>query len=174
MGSVLLFFPMNSALAEMRIESSSSRNVRGNATNTTNYPVANAGKDLEVRNNTKVIFNASGSTADVAMINYTWSFYHNGSKVKLYGSAPEFQFEFSGVYLVNLTIIDERGNSAYDLMNVTVEEDEIKDSNENVKLAVILGIGFTALLVLIVMIWSFTLETADRKDRDKEKKEDET
>lgn len=51
----------------------------------------------------------AGSTDNVAVVNWTWDFDHNGSAVELFGESVRFAFERPGTYIVRLTVRDAAG-----------------------------------------------------------------
>ena len=83
-------------------------------------PTADAGPDKEVPFGTVVRFDGSGSTDNIGVSNYTWSFKYNGSSVFLYDSTPEFSFDIAGEYAVELLVRDVAGNERSDVINVSV------------------------------------------------------
>ena len=85
----------------------------------TTEPVAMAGPDREIYPGDKVVFNASGSMDNVGIINFTWSFGYNGSKL-FYTSVFEFVFDLAGTYTITLNVTDAGGNWALDTAVVTV------------------------------------------------------
>ncbi len=64
--------------------------------------------------------NGSASYDDVGVVNWTWTFVHNGSAVTLYGPEQSYRFWSPGTTQVNLTVSDAAGNSGTDVMAVTV------------------------------------------------------
>jgi len=82
-------------------------------------PVANAGPDQTVDEDTVVTFDGSGSTDDVGIVNYTWTF-TDGTAQTLYGVAPTYTFAEPGVYTVNLMVTDAVGLSDNDTVVITV------------------------------------------------------
>ncbi len=82
-------------------------------------PVADAGDDELVQLGDEVAFDASGSSDDLGIVSYEWTFIYNGSEVTLTGSSPTFRFWTEGVYVVTLNVTDSGG--AYDTDTVTVE-----------------------------------------------------
>jgi parallel beta-helix repeat protein len=83
-------------------------------------PVADAGPDQTVDQGTVVTFDGSGSTDNIGITNYTWTFTHNGTAVTLYGVSPTFRFWTAGNYTVTLTVQDAAGNTDMDTMLVNV------------------------------------------------------
>ncbi|MCJ7490123.1 MAG: PKD domain-containing protein [Thermoplasmata archaeon] len=85
-------------------------------------PVADAGEDGEVHVGDLVYLNASGSSDDTGIENYTWIFEYDGETTHLYGEMAEFTFDIDGTYDINLTVTDEHGLKGYDNVTVTVTE----------------------------------------------------
>ncbi len=83
-------------------------------------PVADAGPDQVVPSGTMVLFNGSGSTDNVGVVNYTWTFTYNGTPVVLYGVNPTFVFVTPGDYVVILNVLDNASNGGADNVVVTV------------------------------------------------------
>lgn len=89
-------------------------------TNDNDDPVANAGSDQAVDAGTIVTFNGSGSTDNIGIANYTWTFTHNGMLVNLYGLITQFNFTLPGNYTVTLIAVDAAGNFNNDTLNIQV------------------------------------------------------
>ena len=85
------------------------------------FPIANAGADQNVDEDTSVTFDGSGSTDDGGIANYTWTF-TDGGPVTLYGIGPTHTFAQPGVYVVTLTVRDAAGNTNADPMTVTIRD----------------------------------------------------
>jgi PKD repeat protein len=83
-------------------------------------PVADAGTDVEISAGETADLDASGSSDDAGIENYTWTFEYDGETVQLYGETVEFTFDIEGEYTVNLTVSDEQGKKGYDEVVVTV------------------------------------------------------
>lgn len=84
-------------------------------------PVADAGEDQTVLTGMTVAFDGVGSTDDLGVTNYTWTFVYNGTTTTLYGAAPEFTFWTDGVYAVTLNVTDMAGQWDTDTVLVTAE-----------------------------------------------------
>jgi hypothetical protein len=85
------------------------------------YPVADAGPDQMVDEGTVVTFDGSGSTDNVGILNYTWTFM-NGSIITFFGVRSAYLFDTPGVFVVTLNVTDAAGNWAIDTMRVTVND----------------------------------------------------
>lgn len=87
-------------------------------------PDTNAGLDQIVDQYDTVNFDGSGSTDNVGIDNYTWSFMYDGQEKYLYGPNPQFTFDIPGLYEVTLNVSDVAGNWGLDVMNITVSDVE--------------------------------------------------
>jgi DNA-directed RNA polymerase subunit RPC12/RpoP len=84
-------------------------------------PTADAGADMAVDTGTKVELNASASTDNYGIANYTWEFAYGGRAIiELYGIANEFTFNMEDEHFIELTVTDLAGNTATDSMYVNV------------------------------------------------------
>ena len=94
-------------------------------TNDTTRPIAVADRDRTVKVGHEITFDAKGSTDNIGIVNYTWSFVA-GSKTgilhRLYGQVVHFTFEDAREYKVMLSVTDAAGNVGYDEMVVTAEK----------------------------------------------------
>jgi hypothetical protein len=95
-------------------------------------PSANAGLDQTIVENTFVTLNGTGSTDNINIANYTWSFITTRSIVTLYGPNPQYNFTKPGNYTINLVVTDITGNSNNDILNITVLLDTDRDGIENI------------------------------------------
>ena len=86
-------------------------------------PVADAGVPVTVTAGATVTFDGSGSSDDIGVENYTWTFAYDGEVEPLYGVAPSFTFEIAGNYTVTLVVEDASGLTDTDTVVVNVEED---------------------------------------------------
>ncbi len=101
-------------------------------------PVADAGEDFAVDEGAEAVFDGSGSTDDVEVVNYTWTVVHDS--VELYGVAPTYVFDVPGVYEVTLVVRDNLGHeSEPDSVNVTVEDITAPVANAGLDLTAFLG-----------------------------------
>jgi hypothetical protein len=85
-------------------------------------PVANAGTDRTVDQNTTVVMDASGSTDNVAISTWTWSFEYDDTYRELMGQDVHFKFMTPGVYEVTLSVVDLAGNDDSTSITVTVRD----------------------------------------------------
>ncbi len=82
-------------------------------------PMADAGPDRTVRVGTTVAFDGSGSTDNVGIVNYTWSFNDGGARYR-YVATWSYQLANVGTYTITLTVKDAGGNSDVDMLVITV------------------------------------------------------
>ncbi len=90
-----------------------------NITDTT-PPVSNAGSDQQVSPGTLVTFNGAGSSDNVGIVNYTWTFEYDNGTVNLYDEITQFPFDVEGSYIITLTVTDAQGNFHSDVVLLAV------------------------------------------------------
>ncbi len=83
-------------------------------------PVADAGIDFDVAQNTVFTLDGSLSTDDVEIFNYTWTAIYNGTQISLFGEQPTLTLWTPGTYNFTLNVSDAEGNGDADFVNVTV------------------------------------------------------
>ena len=84
-------------------------------------PVANAGPDQTVDQGTEVTFDGSGSTDNVGVTGYAWTF-DDVTPQTLSGANPKYTFANPGVFVVTLNVTDAAGNWATDTVTITVHD----------------------------------------------------
>jgi len=125
-------------------------------------PVAEAGPHRVVEQHTVLRFDGSGSSDDIGILNWTWTFCYGGREITLAGPMSEFTFDVPGSYLMTLRVEDAAGNWANDTMNVTVLDTErpfadagpdiIVNQHETVRFN---GSGSVDLVGIVDFNWSF-------------------
>ncbi|NIP43770.1 MAG: hypothetical protein GWN76_10800, partial [candidate division Zixibacteria bacterium] len=85
-------------------------------------PVARAGDDQTVEMNIVTEFNGSGSSDNVAIVNWSWTIDYQGDNVRLFGDHPLFTFEYPGTYQVFVIVTDAVGLQNSDSMVVVVKD----------------------------------------------------
>ena len=85
----------------------------------TTKPIANAGDDRVTHGGATVTFDGSGSTDNVEVVSYVWTFV-DVTHQTLLGVNPTYIFEIPGVYNVTLIVSDGQGNLATDIVTITV------------------------------------------------------
>jgi PKD repeat protein len=87
-------------------------------------PTVDAGVDVVVDQHETVQLNSSGSSDNVGITNWTWTFVYLGQPVTLYGPVQEFTFDLAGNYEVSLMVEDEVGNRGMDTLEIVVQDTE--------------------------------------------------
>ena len=87
-------------------------------------PMADAGPPQVVIVNTTVTLDGSGSTDNVGIVNYTWSFDNGTGTEYYYGKVVSFNFTAVGSYIVTLYVEDGAHLSSSDSVQITVIPDQ--------------------------------------------------
>lgn len=82
-------------------------------------PVADAGADQEAVAGDTVSFDGSGSTDNVGVVSWIWTFV-DGVQRTLSGSTAQYTFDGPGTFIVTLTVEDAEDNSDTDTVAITV------------------------------------------------------
>jgi len=82
-------------------------------------PLADAGSDQTMAEDTLVTFNGSGSSDNIGITSYTWTFM-DPTPQTLTGINPTYTFSTPGTYIINLKVTDAAGNHATDTVTITV------------------------------------------------------
>ena len=85
-------------------------------------PVVNAGPGRFVERGETVAFNGSGSSDNMGLSMFIWSFMYNGYPVKLTGETVLFDFLIAGNYTILLAVTDLDGNQAFDTIRIDVND----------------------------------------------------
>ena len=88
-------------------------------------PVADAGGDRVVGVSETVLFNGSGSSDNMGIVDYQWSFIfvgHDGVLKTVETSSASYTFSTIGTYEVSLTVKDPAGNNDTDTILITVTD----------------------------------------------------
>ena len=124
-------------------------------------PASVAGPDRIVDVGILVIFDGSGSSDNVGIVNYTWTFNDGSANVILYGIHPSHTFSIPGTYTITLTVTDEAGNEGIDSFSVDVIAEEKADDH--------LAAQIAALVILVpIFVLVFYLLIRSRRRRDPE------
>ncbi len=84
-------------------------------------PVAGAGPDQSVDEDSLVTFSGSDSSDNVGIVSYSWTF-TDGTPQILTGMNPTYNFTNPGVYTVTLNVTDAEGNWDTDTLLITVKD----------------------------------------------------
>ena len=88
--------------------------------NDTEPPVAVLDQDRVVHEGIEVTLDGLGSTDNVGIVGYVWTFVHNGLNIQLEGGYQTFRFLEVGEHVVTLEVTDAAGNSAEGTFKVVV------------------------------------------------------
>ena len=94
-------------------------------------PRADAGKDISGMPGDIIYFNGEGSTDDVGIVKYVWTFTDNGSTVTLDGPKASHRFDDEGIYKVRLRVFDAWDNNRSDEITVTIGDPGPDDDDDN-------------------------------------------
>jgi hypothetical protein len=103
-------------------------------------PMANAGSGQEVNVGTTVTLDATNSTDDIGIVDYTWMF-DDGIQIVLHGSNVTYLFNNAGNFNINLIVRDSSGNAGYGGTNVNVRPSFGDPQNLNVNANVPSSVG---------------------------------
>jgi hypothetical protein len=92
-------------------------------------PIADAGFNQTVNEDTIVYLDGSGSTDNVGIVNYTWSFYDGGLLVNLFGINASYIFAQPGTYTITLNVSDASGNWDTDTCLINVNDVTVPVAN---------------------------------------------
>ncbi len=101
-------------------------------------PEADAGPDQVVDEGTSVTFHGDGSTDNVGVADWCWTF-ADGAPIILHGVQPTYTFDNPGVILIILNVTDAAGNWATDNFTVTVNDITPPLANAGTELSVDAG-----------------------------------
>jgi len=85
-------------------------------------PTANAGPDFSVNEDATAQFSGLGSSDDVDIVNYTWTFTDPSSDEEMWGETPTYVFSMPGIYEVTLVVKDTIDQTDSDTVTVTVND----------------------------------------------------
>jgi len=131
----------------------------------TESPVANAGSDRTVDEDTPVTLDGSSSTDNGDITAYTWTFTDATTKT-LTGEKPTYTFNTPGVYTITLNVTDTGGNWATDTVTITVLDvtAPVADAGSDQKVKVDTSVSFDASnstdnVAIVSYEWDFGDET---------------
>jgi len=128
-------------------------------------PVADAGSDQTVDEDTLVTFDGSGSTDNVGIASYTWTFV-DVTPQTLTGVNPTYTFQTPGIYTVTLNVTDAAGNWDTDTVVITVLDvtSPVADAGSDQRVyegteVAFDGSGSTDNVDIVSYVWNFGDET---------------
>ncbi len=89
----------------------------------TEFPVAVAPGDIYGQQHWNIVLDGMGSTDNVGIDGYNWTFFYEGANVTLEGGRVEFTFHEAGTYVVTLNVTDPEGN--WDTASFTIHIQDI-------------------------------------------------
>ncbi len=130
-------------------------------------PVADAGDDQTVNVGTAATFDATGSTDNAGVTQYTWTFTDNILRT-LTGAQATYTFATHGDYVVTLTVRDAEGNQDTDTMIVHVNEAPAASAGPDQAVATGAEVTFdgtdsTDDIEIMNYSWSFTYKGTQHK-----------
>lgn len=134
----------------------------------TEAPVASAGADVRVGLDETVTFNGTGSSDNVGVVSYQWTFNYNQAGQRLAGASATFTFQLQGTYEVTLTVRDDEGNSASDSLLVTVTSPDGGPGGDGATGGMGGALPWVALAVALVVVAALALLLRSRGGRDAE------
>lgn len=83
-------------------------------------PIAQAGEGMFLTAGQTVELNGSGSSDDVGVVNWTWTFEDTVQRT-MFGPRPSYTFQNAGNFMVTLVVRDEAGNTGWGGVEVNVQ-----------------------------------------------------
>ena len=133
-------------------------------------PVADAGEDVTIEEGTALDLNGSGSTDNIGVVSYSWTFQDGTGSITLQGALRTYVFQTPGTYQAQLSVMDGRGFVSTDMKVVTVIEGEYPRADAGKDQRVIVGSvvtfdgsGSTDNLMIITYTWTFEYQGSARE-----------
>jgi len=125
-------------------------------------PIADAGDDQTAGQGDWVILDGSTSIDNIGIVNWTWRYSIKGEEVVLFGTSVSISINPVGLYIVELTVSDVRGNEATDECLIDVADTMIPSAKTSEDLQIEQGerASFDAAsssdnVGVVEWIWSF-------------------
>jgi parallel beta-helix repeat protein len=106
-------------------------------------PVANAGPDQTVDQNTTVTLDGSTSSDDVNIVTFLWTFAYDNRSINLTGPIVTFIFDYPGSYFVMLKVTDGEERTSIDSVIIEVIDTQPPIANAGEDLHVAMEEDFT-------------------------------
>jgi PKD repeat protein len=113
-------------------------------------PIADAGSDQTVKAGEIIQFDGTGSSDNVGIDTYEWTFTDGDNTLALDGDKVEYTFEEPGTYEITLEVTDENGNFDSDSFFVIVEE---KEKNGEEDISWLIWLVLVIVLIIVVMVF---------------------
>ena len=133
-------------------------------------PIAEAGEDVTIEEGTALDLNGSGSTDNIGIVSYSWTFRDGTATITLQGGSVKYAFQTPGTYQVHLSVMDARGFTSTDQKVVTVIEGEYPMAYAGKDQRVIVGSivtfdgsGSTDNIMIITYTWTFEYQGSTRE-----------
>lgn len=88
----------------------------------TEAPLAAGGSDVLIEQRGTAVLDASGSSDNTGIMEYTWTFRYNGTRIVLRGQKTGYRFDDAGEYVIELRAADAGGNAGIDEVTVFVKD----------------------------------------------------
>ena len=105
------------------------------------FPIADAGGNQTVLKNTPIFLNASGSSDNIGIVSYKWNF---GDGSNSSGITTTHVYNANGAYTVTLTVTDASGNTATNVILITVVDPPVVFPRW-----ILFALGGTAAMILV-------------------------
>ncbi len=133
-------------------------------------PVADAGEDVTIEQGTAIDLNGSGSTDNIGIVSWSWTFQDGTATISLQGGSRTYVFQTPGTFQVQLAVMDARGFVSTDIKVVTVIEAKYPYANAGKDQRVIVGSvvtfdgsGSFDNLMIISHTWTFDYQGSARE-----------
>ncbi len=113
-------------------------------------PVARPPDDAESRVGERLTLEDGGSSDNIAIVNWTWSWTEGGKARVTHGQSVTLRFDRDGEHVVTLTVTDGAGNTDETTMRVVVSD--VSSPISGVLIAVIVAVCIAAVVVTIVFL----------------------
>ncbi len=134
----------------------------------TEDPKSNPGGEYHIDQHKILVLDGLGSVDNTVIENWTWTFVLNGTTIHLYESKPTYVFENAGIVHVNLTVVDQAGNSARNSTRIIVRDvtNPVAVAGQDTSLEkdkVIQLDGTASTDNVGIVTWTWTVEHSDGK-----------
>lgn len=123
-------------------------------------PVALAGQVPTSEAGSEIVLDGSASTDNVGIANWTWTFVHNSTAITLYGPVQSCRFWSTGTTAVTLTVRDAAGNTAVNVIAVTVSEPP-----EPAGIGPVTSVGIALLVVSALLLLAIAMKGRGRSGK---------